>query len=324
MSIKDVKEILTMWQKKVDEKRKLLDEAKECIKSKDSQISYLKQQITFLTDNAKTPETSKYDKELLKLQVTLRTKEKELYDLKEQHNNTLESTKQETLKLKMERNELEKMVKELKTKNTTLKSQCKLLQSGIDKHKGQEPSNKENQWYSQSMKLKAEVDKLKKDVVRLEVDKSNLRIENDMLAGRINSKQDIHSLQKMKEENKMLRNENHRLKEDVKGMKDEQSFQSKYRTDFSSKSQVQSYINELEERLQKELLIANELSNLPEVSTLYMKKLNMLDPIEQIAQCIDYLVESIRVLLTFNLRLLKSIDPLNHLPYCIYILLDYY
>lgn len=59
MSIKDVKEILTMWQKKVDEKRKLLDEAKECIKSKDSQITYLKQQITFLTDNNKTTETTK-------------------------------------------------------------------------------------------------------------------------------------------------------------------------------------------------------------------------------------------------------------------------
>lgn len=304
MSIKDMKEIITMWQRKVDEKRKLLDDAKECIKSKDSQISYLKQQIAFLADGAKSAENAKHDKELLKLQAALKNKEKELSDAKEKHLAAKESMEQEALKLKMERNELGKVAQELKAKNALLKSQHKQLQSGLDQFKGREEfSNKENQWYSQSVKLKAEVDRLRKDVVRLEVEKSNLRIENDVLAGRVSAKQEAHAVQKVREENKLLRSENCRLKEDVKAAKGVKSehFQSKYHSDLNDKSEVQSYINELEERLQKELLITNELSNLPEVSALYMKKLNMLDPIEQIAQCIDYLVETIRVLLCVNL-----------------------
>ena len=56
-----------------------------------------------------------------------------------------------------------------------------------------------------------------------------------------------------------------------------------------------------EERMQKEEIIANELSKLPEVAGLYVRNIAKLDPIEQIAQSIDYLVETIRVIF-FNIN----------------------
>ena len=195
-------------------------------------------------------------------------------------------------------------------KVSRLADQVKALQSELEAAKSREgdAAGKENQWYSRALKFKNESDTLKKDIVRLEGEKTRLNLENDMLTGHMNANQKIHLHQKIKEENNSLRTENYKLREEAKTMrerlgkveKDFQYVQAKYKighaelVDLPSKYEFR--IEELEEKLQKEVAISMELSKLPEVTGLYEGESAEAEPIEQIARAIDHLVQTIRVM----------------------------
>eukprot|EP01022_Parablepharisma_sp_SALTPOND_P031244 TRINITY_DN790_c0_g1_i1.p1 TRINITY_DN790_c0_g1~~TRINITY_DN790_c0_g1_i1.p1 ORF type:complete len:855 (-),score=188.43 TRINITY_DN790_c0_g1_i1:170-2734(-) len=314
-AMQDIRVTINLWQDKVDEKKKLLDEAKETIKSKDTQIAYLREQLKLITESNKAnleankAKTDKDKKEQLKLQAALRIKEKEVVELKEQQKVTLKKLDEENRRLKTDRVELAQMLQEYTGKINSLELQLKDRQAELEAAKTREgdAAGKENQWYTQALKWKAEADKLKKAVVRLEGEKTRLNLENDMLTGHMNANQKIHLHQKIKEENNGLRTENYKLREEAKFMrekmgkmdKDLQYLQAKYRIGHTEMidlpSKYEFRIEQLEDKLQKEVAISMELSKLPEVAPLYKESLGEAEPIEQIARAIDYLVQTIRV-----------------------------
>jgi len=314
-ALQDIRATISLWQEKVDEKKKQIDELKENSKSKDTQLVFLKEQLRLLTEANKTnlettrQKTDKDKKEILKLQVSLKNKDKEITEIKEQQKIESKKIEEENKKLKTERFALVQEVQEYNGKLVKLSEQVKNLQSDLEAAKTREgdAAGKENQWYTQALKWKTEADLLKKDLVRLEGEKTRLNMENDMLTGHMNANQKIHLHQKIKEENNVLRAENYKLKEEAKIMrerftkteKDLQYLQAKYKIGSSElvdlPSKYEFRIEELEEKLQKEVAISLELSKLPEVAPLYIGSAPVAEPIEQIARAIDFLVQTIRV-----------------------------
>ncbi len=314
-AMQDIRVTISLWQGKVDEKKKQLEEAKEAAKSKDAQITYLKEQLKLLMDSNKASleanktKVEKEKKDLLKLQAAFKMKEKEFTDSHEQHKVAMRKLEDENKRLKTDRLELTQTLQEYKGKIVGLSEQIETLKAELQAAKVKEgdAAGKENEWYTQALKWKTEADKLKKDIVRLESEKTRLNMENDMLTGHMNANQKIHLHQKIKEENNGLRTENYKLKEEAKIMreklgkteKDLQFLQAKYKIGHSEMmdlpSKYEFRIEELEEKLQKEVAISMELSKLPEVAPLYSAEVAAAEPIEQIARAIDFLVQTIRV-----------------------------
>ena len=315
-AMQDIRVTISLWQEKVDEKKKLLDEAKENIKSKDIQLTYLKEQLKLLMESNRAnmdltkSRDEKAKKEIMKLQVSLKSKEKEVVDIKERSHTATKKLEEENRKAKISNLELtqsvqegNKMIAELKEKMIKLESQNNEL-----KNKAEDVSGKENQWYGQAIKWKGEAEKMKREVVRLEAEKVKLNMENDLLTGHTNANQKIHLHQKIKDENNNLRTQNYKLSEEVKILKEKatktdkdfQYIQAKFKLSHTDMldlpSKYEFRIQELEDKLQKEAAISLELSKLPEVAGIYTEKLEGTEPIEQIARAIDFLVQTIRVL----------------------------
>jgi len=213
-AIEDCKETISELEVKMEEKRKCIEEANDCIRLKDSQITYLKQQISLITDKA--PTNTK------KLQLLLEYKEKEISNIMKQLNELIMENK----RLKTGHEELTRSVCESIPRHSSYGSQLRLRSEN-------KVSSKENK--------RDMIEQPKKDVASIEAKQYNLTRE------------------------------------------------------------PQLEYNQEDERLQKEVIIAEELSKLPEVAALYKKNLKGLDPIEQIAQSIDFLVETIRVSFKVNI-----------------------
>eukprot|EP00826_Nyctotherus_ovalis_P001961 TRINITY_DN10370_c0_g5_i1.p1 TRINITY_DN10370_c0_g5~~TRINITY_DN10370_c0_g5_i1.p1 ORF type:complete len:283 (-),score=92.81 TRINITY_DN10370_c0_g5_i1:167-991(-) len=160
-------------------------------------------------------------------------------------------------------------------------------------HKTKESTEENNQWYAQAMRLKAELDKVKKHVKFLESEKSRVDLEISMLTGHLNANQRIRLLQKIKEENNNYRAENYKLREESKLTRDRltrvekdlQFLQSKYKfEDLPSKYEAQ-----IEEQAQREMEVLMELLKLPELSVLTIEE--SMDPMEQMMQVVKCLVK---------------------------------
>ena len=156
LTIQERKGRINVLEEKNEEKRKCINDAKDCIRSKDSQINYLKQQIDLIKENQQEIGRNKTDienNEIAKLQLLLKTKEQNLDQLKGKNKIVTEKIIEENRSLRMERARLEQLVKEAK-------QSLQRNQEGII-------VNKENQWYMQAAKLKAEVDKMRKEMTRI-------------------------------------------------------------------------------------------------------------------------------------------------------------
>ncbi len=313
--MQDIRASIGMWQDQVDEKKKQLDEAKEALKIKDTKIAYLNEQMRLLAESnksyieSKRTQDEKNKKETLKLQVMLRAREKEVMESKEQGRLTAKKLEDENRKTKASSLELIQSVQEYSKRNGELEKHMRVLEAENADFKAKvgDASGKENLWYTQAAKWKTEVDRLKHDVLRLDAEKERLNMENNMLTGHTNANQKIHLHQKIKDENNTLRTQNFKLSEEMKVLKersvrvekDFQYLQAKFKAGpsdlLSLPSKYELQIQQLEERLQKELAISVELSKLPEIAPIYAEQLEGAEPIEQIARTMDYLIQILRV-----------------------------
>lgn len=230
-SLEESRETIGLLQEKVEEKKKYMEEANDCIKLKDSQITYLKQQISLSTEKDIGTTDAR------KLQLLLKHKEKELTEIKQQSDLVVQKLLEENRKLRSECEKSSRLACESMARGPSFDSHRKLRSE--DK-----VSSKENK---QCLKF---VGQPKRDVAFLEAEQYSLHKHR-------NPPHFEHELQ---------------MRDGRRGE-----------------------VEEMSERLQKEMIIAEELSKLPEVAALYRKEAKQLDPIEQIAQSIDYLVEAIRV-----------------------------
>lgn len=293
--MQDTRFNINKWEEKIGEKKKLLDEEREAIKTREIQISCLKEQNQLLAQNSKVNAEitriteEKMKKEISKLQAMIKLKEKELIE-------TTKKSEEDYIKVKVKNTELINSIQENSKYIGELKAKIHNLEINSP--------DKENQWYNKAMAWKAEADQFKKEVLRLESERANLFSENDITTAHTNTN---HHNQKFKDEVSTLKSSNYKLNEEVKLLKEKigksekdfQYLQAKHKlghadlVDLPSKYEFR--IQELEQKLEKEEAISHELSKLPEVAPIYFKKLAEVTPIEQIAGAIDYLVQTIRV-----------------------------
>jgi len=216
----DIRSEMNLWQKKIDGKKKQISEAKEMIKLRDIEIKQLKEEI------AEMGNTSKHDliKRNNNLITTLNSKDSEIANIKEQY---------------------KEVIKKLKEKNGLLEMQLKETLT---------ISNKENSYYAEMMKLKAELHKLKKDRDLIYTDASKK----------------IHTLQRIKTSE--LYKDSNKSKERM------------IKLHYTNQVESEDRMQELQNRVMQELNV------LPELRQMYE---NEADPIEQIPKMVHKLVKTI-------------------------------
>ena len=271
-----LKKIVNGWQEKVEEYKRTLEELKNLIKKKEEHNLVLEEQ----TKTSIKSEVNK-EKDFLKSQLALKNKELEETRI------AVQMLDSELCDVKASKGSL---IKELSDRIAFLESQLK----------AKEDNEENNQWHTEAIRLKSELDKAKGRMKFLEEEKGRVDLEISMLNGHLNANQRIRLLQKIKEENNNFRAENYKLREEGKLMreklirteKDFQYLQSKCKLSSgeSLPSKYEERIKELEERVQREVEVLMELSKLPEASSLHLEDSSK-DPIDIIIQAIKYLTK---------------------------------
>lgn len=271
-------------------------------------IAYLKEQYMMLKKSAKMifeagkVQENQLKKTITKLENTIdaQNKEKQAHD--EYLLKRINALEEEIRGFKENNLKLSKKCQETLNENQCLGRKNEMLET-----EKKDISGKENQASTQAIKYKKQTEVLQREIQRLESEKNELYLQNNLLSGHANINQKIHFHQKIKDENNMLREANAKLSEENKTIAEQMSrtnkdmhyLKAKYGVDdidlVNLPSKYEFRIQELEEKLSKEIKLTQYLADLPEVAPIYSTKIQNAEPHDQILTAINYLVQTIRV-----------------------------
>ena len=288
---KELKNKLKTWKKILIDHNKILSEAKKSIEERDIQIEVLNKKLIYIVESTKVDIENKYRKEIANLQSEIKAKQKELKNSKEQYKINVIKIEEDIRKLKVERIEFTKTIQELKGKNSSLSSQCKNLQLIIESKTEHNETN--NYLNSESLKLKLEIESLKKEIARLELEKGDSPLDISIKNEPVDPNERIRLFQRIRDENNALRAENYQLKENLKAIKGKvQKIDPIINEDQKI---MYPYSNKYKERLEKEMKVFDLFKNVPELAKLFIDRSNALDPLEEIRIIVEHLIDALKV-----------------------------